>query len=166
MRIYRVENNKGHGPIYGTKRTEIIHYDHSDNQRYIDSCKRMAEMRGQELDQDLIVGSYENTISYDSRDVIIHHKTPRENKPYFHNRYDLGTFGYYRFGNKYSFGWKTLEQCKNFVEKGKKKKWILHREGFYITEYASNDFIIFPDGQVAFNIKRSKVMTKYRNIFV
>lgn len=166
MLVYRVENIKGYGPVYGVKDTEVVHYDYSNNPRYIESMKKIKGQRGVILTEDDIKGSYVENIPYDSKDVIIDHKTPRENKPYFHNQYCIGTFGYYRFGDNYSFGWKTFKQCKNFVQKGKKKKWILHKEGFFISEYHTNDFIIFPDGQIAFDKKKAKLVKCHRNQFI
>lgn len=164
MRVFRVENLKGHGPVFGVKSYDKVFYDYRDNERFVESYKTLFCKRGEPFDESVLYG-YENVSKfYYSKEVIIDHKTPRENKPYFHGRFD-STFGYYRFGNMYSFGWNTFEKCLNFVEKGKKKKWILHREGFFISEYESRDNIIFPDGQIVFKIKRAKISKKYINVF-
>lgn len=165
MKIFRVENHKGHGPIYGSKSFTEVFYDYRNNERYVESYKKLCSTRGLPFNEEDIYGSYIDSESYSSRDVIRKHPTPRENKPYFHNRYGLGNYGYYRFGNDYSFAWKTFKQCIDFVEKGKKNKWILHREGFYISEYQSRDNIIFPDGQIAFKIKRAKLVKKIKNVY-
>lgn len=164
MKVFRVENHKGHGPVFGPKSTYNEYYDYRNNEKYIESYKKLFSERGQEFNEEDLYGYNEITIHYDSKEVIRKHPTPRENKPYFYNRFN-GTFGYYRFGEDYSFGWKTFKQCLDFVDKGKKKKWILHKEGFYISEYETNDKIIFPDGQIAFKLKKAKLVKIHKNVF-
>lgn len=165
MKVFRVENKDRVGPIYGVKSKIKIYYDYRDNERYIESRKRICDMRNIEFHEGMLFGSFDDDISFDSKEVIIEHPTPRENKPYFHNRYHIGTFGYYRFGEEYCFGWKSFKQCIDFVIKKRKNKWILHREGFFISEYHINDKIIFPDGQIAFKKNKAKLIKKYKNCF-
>lgn len=153
MFIFRVENHLKHGPIYGVKYKEKINIDIS-HMPYADA---LDETQWEE----------EIEHSYDSRQCIIAHKTPRENKPYFHNRYEEHTFKYYRFGMEYRFGYKNLNLCLNYVKPGIKNKWTLLKEGFFIAVYSinKNDCIFFPDGQIAFKYNKAKLIQKINKAF-
>lgn len=153
MLVFRVENKLGHGPIYGVKSKETITVDISN----LPYAQNFEETRWEE----------EVEHSYNSRECIIQHKTPRENKPYFHNRYAEHCFPYYRFGNKYRFGYKSFAQCLQFAKPGLKNKWTLLKEGFYIAVYQinKNDVILFPDGQVAFIYNKAKRIQIWKKVF-
>lgn len=154
MLIYRVENKKGHGPIWGKKKTYFQDYDYRNSSL----AKNMREHHPEKTDEELgLIGRELIEIDYDSRQCIIDHKTPRENKPYFGNSFS------YRFGNEYYFGYNTYQKALKYVKP--RKKHILHREGFYIACYNINNCIIFPDGQVAFKKKKANLVHRYLNCF-
>lgn len=158
MLVYRVENKKGHGPIFGKKETYYQEFDYRNSSL----AENMRNQNPNTTDEELgLIGCELIEVDYDSRKFIINHKTPRENKPYFYNRY--GNNYYYRFGNNYFFGYNTYKKALNYVKPGKKH--ILHREGFFITCYNINNGIIFPDGQIAFKKKQSKFVHRYLNCF-
>ena len=157
--VYRVENRKGHGPIYGKKKTYLQDYDYRNSSLADNMRKSHPGITDEELG---LVGSELIEVDYDSRQCIINHKTPRENKPYFYNRYGNGNY-YYRFGNDYYFGYNTYHKALNYVKP--RKKHILHREGFYIACYNVNNCIIFPDGQVAFKKKKANLVHRFFTCF-
>ena len=145
MIVYRVETRNKIGPIYGYKAIKKEWFDYRDSEVFKRSNLKEEELYG-----------YENIeISYDSRQAIVKHKTPRENKPFLYDK----------IYNRFSFGWRSYKRCRSFIKPGIKNKRTLHREGFLITEYYTNDVIIFPDGQIGFNIKRARLKTRHRNCF-
>lgn len=155
MKVYRVENNKGVGPIYGIKNIKKVYFDYSTDEKYVQYLKDIGEYNYSDL-----FDEYNEEESYLSRSVIKKHKMPHEFKQYFKNIFDSANKN-----KKYCFSWKTYKHCIDFVKKGNKRNWILHKEGFFIVEYETNDYIIFPDGQIAFNKKKAKITNKYKNCF-
>lgn len=146
MIVYRVETRNKVGPIYGCKAIKKEWFDYRDSEVFKRSNLKEEELYGYE---DII-------ISFDSRKAIIKHKTPRENKPFLHDK----------IYNRYYFGWGSYKRCRDFIKPGLKNKMTLHREGFTIAEYFTNDVILFPDGQIGFDIKKAKLKKQHRNCFV
>ena len=143
--VYRVETKNKVGPIFGCKGIKKEWFDYRDSEVFKRSNLKEEELYG-----------YEDVeIPFDSKNAIVKHKTPRENKPFFIDR----------IYNRYSFGWRSHKRCRKFIKAGIKNKWILHKEDFSITEYFVNDAILFPDGQVAFDLKKAKLKKRHRNSF-
>lgn len=154
MLVYRVENHKGHGPIFGFKSIKKIPFDYRGT-RLGENMLQMPDTTEEDL-----YGFEDIGQSYQSRHCLIEHKTPRENKPFFTTLFNTGGHGYF-------FGYRRLEKCRKFVTPLKKRRWILKQEGFKVVIYEVNprECIIFPDGQIAFKKNKAKIISELRHFY-